>query len=198
MGPKYTTENSKDFNDKNIINEYRLDNQRNINLRDFSSFCALAIKSICIINIKIGDEDGYGTGFFCKIPYPNVEDLLEVLITNNHVLNKQYFELNNVIKLEIDKKSFLIDLREYRKIWTNEKYDYTIIEIKKMDHIQNFLFYDTHIIKQDFSYKNYQDESIIVPSFMKNKELETDKGRITLSFNNIFFFHNCNTDKGSS
>ena len=67
-----------------------------------------------------------------------------------------------------------------------------------MDHIQNFLFYDTHIIKQDFSYKNYQDESIIVPSFMKNKELETDKGRITLSFNNIFFFHNCNTDKGSS
>ena len=196
MGQKYTTENSNDFNDKNIINEYRLHNQCNINLRDFSSFCVFAIKSICII--KIGNEDGYGTGFFCKIPYPNAEDLLEVLITNNHVLNKQYFEFSKTINLEIDKKSHLIDLNKYRKIWTNEQYDYTIVEIKKIDNIQNFLFYDTNIIKQDFSYKNYQNESIIVPSFIENKELETDKGNITLTSNNIFFFHNCNTVKGSS
>ena len=31
-----------------------------------------------------------GTGFFCKIPFPNNNHLLPVLITNNHVMNELY------------------------------------------------------------------------------------------------------------
>lgn len=79
--------------------------------------------------------------------------------------------------MEIDKNSYLIDLNVNRKIWTNEKYDFTIIEIKKENNFKNFLIYDENITQKDFSYKNYQGESIIVPSFMKNKELEADKRR---------------------
>ena len=89
--------------------------------------------------------------------------------------------------MEIDKNSYLIDLNVNRKIWTNEKYDFTIIEIKKENNFKNFLIYDENITQKDFSYKNYQGESIIVPSFMKNKELEADKGEITLSSNNFIF-----------
>lgn len=39
---------------------------------------------------------------FCEIPYPNVEHLFKLLITNNHLLNQQYFEFINENKLEID------------------------------------------------------------------------------------------------
>ena len=39
-----------------------------------------------ISSIKIGEEQG--TGFFCKIPFPNQDKMLPVFITNNHVINK--------------------------------------------------------------------------------------------------------------
>ena len=40
-------------------------------------------KDIC--KIKIGEEQG--TGFLCKIPFPNKDNILSVSITNNHVIN---------------------------------------------------------------------------------------------------------------
>ena len=39
-----------------------------------------------ICKIKLGEEQG--TGFFCKIPFPDKEKELKVLITNNHVINE--------------------------------------------------------------------------------------------------------------
>ncbi len=33
-----------------------------------------------------------GTGFFCKIPFPNIDNLLPVFITNNHIINDDYSE----------------------------------------------------------------------------------------------------------
>ena len=48
----------------------------------------------CICKIYL--EDGQkGTGFFCKILFNN--DLLPVLITNNHVLNEKDIENNKII-----------------------------------------------------------------------------------------------------
>ena len=54
---------------------------------------------ICKIYLKNGET---GTGFFCKIPYNN--NLLPVLITNNHVLNENDLDSNNIIKLTINNK----------------------------------------------------------------------------------------------
>ena len=42
-------------------------------------------KNIC--RIKIGQNQG--TGFFCKIPFPDKVHMLPVFITNNHVINEQ-------------------------------------------------------------------------------------------------------------
>ena len=42
-------------------------------------------KNVC--KIKIGNEQS--TGFFCKIPFPDENNLLPVFITNNHVINKK-------------------------------------------------------------------------------------------------------------
>lgn len=33
--------------------------------------------------------EGHGTGFFCRIPFPDINHLLQVLITNNHVLGEK-------------------------------------------------------------------------------------------------------------
>ena len=46
---------------------------------------------ICKIYLK----NGNGTGFFCKIPFPN-NKLMPVLITNNHVIDKEILNNENI------------------------------------------------------------------------------------------------------
>ena len=52
-------------------------------------------KCIC----KIYQNGKKGTGFFCKIPFPDKNNLLNVLITNNHILSQKDIEDNKIIKL---------------------------------------------------------------------------------------------------
>ena len=95
-------------------------------------------KNIC--KIKIGNEQG--TGFFCKIPFPNRERLLSVLITNNHVINQYLLQKENenvslIIKEE--KKVKVINLSNRMK-YTNPDYDITILELKEeKDDIKNYM-----------------------------------------------------------
>ena len=42
-------------------------------------------KNIC--KNKIGKEQG--TGFFCKIPFPDRKNMFPVLITNNHIIKEE-------------------------------------------------------------------------------------------------------------
>ena len=49
-----------------------------------------------IFKIKIGQTQG--TGFFCKIPFPDKDNMLPVLITNNHI-TRHYQILSIVIIL---------------------------------------------------------------------------------------------------
>ena len=87
---------------------------------------------ICKINLI----EGFGTGFFCAIPFPDLNNLLPVLITNNHVLNKEYLKKGKEITFTTnDERNFYkIIIDERRKVYTNEKpFDVTIIEIKKKD-----------------------------------------------------------------
>ena len=51
-------------------------------------------RNICKINIG----QTQGTGFFCKIPFPNKNNILPVFITNNHIID------NNLLKLIQKKK----------------------------------------------------------------------------------------------
>ena len=102
-------------------------------------------RNICKINIgKI-----QGTGFFVKIPFPNKENMLPVLMTNNHVINDDVLNQENVkLKLDIEKEEDLkeIILNKNRMKYTNEEYDITIIEIKPEDNINNYLELDENII----------------------------------------------------
>ena len=71
----------------------------------FSNIC---IKKLCeqmdkvVCKIEVGKERG--TGFFVKIPFPNIENMLPVLIINNHIINNDL--INNEekkIKIRIEK-----------------------------------------------------------------------------------------------
>ena len=66
-----------------IINEKKLNGYPEyINLEKTEKIVEQMKKYVCKICYKDGSK---GTGPFCKIPFPNVENLLPVLITSNHV-----------------------------------------------------------------------------------------------------------------
>ena len=99
-------------------------------------------KSIC----KINYEKKKGTGFLCLIPNPEIDHLLRVLITCNHVLND--LKIGNQIKLIFNEKEKILIIDEKRKIYTNTGYDITIIELKENE----FDLYD-YLKIDDLMYK---------------------------------------------
>ena len=99
-------------------------------------------KSICKIYTKDGKK---GTGFFCKIKYDNKD--IKVMITNYHIINDKYIKENDRIEtaLNDDKENITIYLKN-KKIYTNELYDITIIEIEN-EEINNFMNIDERYLK---------------------------------------------------
>ena len=108
-------------------------------------------RNICKINI--GEEQG--TGFFCKIPFPNQDKMLPVFITNNHVINKDILNKDK-IELDIKKEKTMKEIKlNNRMKYTNKEYDITIIEIKEEeDNINDFLELDDIIINDIINDEN--------------------------------------------
>lgn len=160
----------------------------------------------CICKVKIGKT--IGTGFFCKIPFPDRNNMIPVFITNNHILNRALLYKNNTdikiyIKEDTDIK-ILTNLNNRLKYTKDENgYDITILEIKKEDNIKNYLELDetiiSNIIKGENRVKEFEDETIYI--------IQYPKGKLCVSYgilNRINelkkydFFHKCSTDEGSS
>ena len=154
-------------------------------------------KCVC----KIKNEKGNGTGFFCYIPYN--DDKIPVLMTNYHVIDDNIIKENKniIVTLDDDSEDKIIELdTSKKKIYTSDKYDTTIIEIKKgKEKINDFLDLDKNIFKEK---PNLCNESIYILHYPKNdneqkasisygrfKKIETD------GFN---MNHYCCTEKGSS
>ena len=125
-------------------------------------------KNIC--KIKIGDAQG--TGFFCKIPFPDQNNMLKVLITNNHVIKKDILfkkdqEISILIKEE--KKIRKLNLNDRIKYTNDEKiYDITIIEIKEEDNINNFLELDDNVLNGYPNIISYDCSKKIIEQMERN------------------------------
>ena len=150
---------------------------------------------------KIENKNGNGTGFFCYIPNNN-NKLLPVLITNNHVINQDTINKNKIlISFNKDKKLIQkqIKLNENRKIYTNEQYDTTIIEIiKEKDEIDNFLELDDNILNE---YINVYNKSIYVIQYPKigyYQEASVSYGILKDIQDDYNIIHYCSTQHGSS
>ena len=133
-------------------------------------------KTICRLKI----EDEQGTGFFCRIPFPNKKNMLPVLITNNHIINEKILYKNNEIIITI------IELLEKDKINNYLKLDEDIITdiINKKDKNKNDNFIDKTL------YALQYPESNLSVSYGILENICADK--------NYNFKHKCSTRKGSS
>ena len=142
------------------------------------------------------NDGGKGTGFFCNISYNNI--IIPVMITNNYVIDQKYINENDKIKITIndDKEEKVIILNNNRKIYTNEEYDTTIIEIKpEIDKINNFMELDEKIYKK--SNIIYNNESIYIIQYPNGEKAVVSYGIIN-KINEYDIIHYCCTESGSS
>ena len=144
--------------------------------------------SVCkIINGKI-----IGTGFICLIPFPTIDHPLKVLITCNHVFND--IRIRNKIKLKFDnniEKEIILD--KERKLYTNDIYDITIIELKDNEFdLNNYLRIDDELYKNEEIKENDQIYIIHYP-----KEVKYSIGPIIYREENKIGYK-CETEEGSS
>ena len=153
-------------------------------------------KCVCKIFETNGNK---GTGFLCKIPYPNQFSLLPVLITCKHVLSQKDLNNNKYIKVTFDDDKFEknLNLKLARKVFENEALDTFIIEIKpNFDKIFDFLDIDENIFDNNYI-KNYMKLSAYVLQYPKGCKSSYSVGLIN-DISDININHFCATDFGSS
>ena len=166
----------------------------------FKTFDKQSEKTICKIIGKHGDT---GTGFFCKIPFPDSFHLLPVLITVNHVLNQDDILPGEKINLTLndDSRKVTIQIDEKRKTYSNEKkYDVTIIEIKQGDNLDmdSFLDVDNYFSIKDLN-ETFKDKSVFIGHYPFGKNMDYSFGTIFhIREDNYTLKHRCDTEHGSS
>ena len=150
---------------------------------------------ICKIILK----ESIGTGFFCKIRYPDEFHLLPVLITNNHILNKNELEINKIIRITLNDgliaKNIILD--KSRLIYTNKSLDTTIIEIKAEDKIDKFLDVDDNVFDNDYLNIYEKDTPIYIIQYPEGAIASQSMGNI-IQLSNKKIYHSCGTFPGSS
>ena len=144
---------------------------------------------------KIHRKDGLiGTGFFCVIPYKN--KTMNVLITNNHIIDEAYILRNNIILISInnDEKHLELNLKG-RKIYTNKEFDTTIIQINEMDNINHFLEIDEEMLNgYDYIYSR---RSMYMLHYLYGEEVMVSYGLVRENEDqNIYYY--CFSESGSS
>ena len=167
-------------------------------------FCAISVNKMNFIIeqlnktvIKIKKENCFGTGFLCSIPFHN--NLLPVIVTNNHILEerdislgqKLHFTLNN------DRICFEILIDKNRKVYTNKFYDITFIEIKRNDglDISSFIKVDLNIFNSNEN--ELVNKQVYLIGYPYGKEAQLSHGLIKrLESDGIKILHSCSTSPG--
>ena len=186
---------NKTTND-DYIKEAELDGSASIlNLDQISQIQSQIHKCICDIKLNIS---GHGTGFFCKIPFPDSFHLLPTLITNNHVLGDNDIKEGNKINISFNKKEIerTIIIDKSRKVYTNSFYDITFIELRDEDNFSEdqFLEIDGQINVENFDEQYKKKDVYIIGNIEK-----LSYGKIwTICIDNYEIRYKFNTQPGMS
>ena len=163
------------IDDFSIINEENIKKGENLTIKKSKILNEKAEKTIC----EIIKDNGYGSGFFCKIKYPNKFNEIYCLITNHHVITKDILLNKENIEIKLNNEEIKISLNLYRRIWTNEKIDFTCIEILKEDNIIEIINpfeIDDNCYNSNDNIEEYDKRGIAIPSLGIKKKLEFSKG----------------------
>ena len=153
--------------------------------------------SICKIECN---NESYRTGFFCSLSYNG--NFTRVLMTTNNILNNNDISIGKKIKFSIDndKINYEIIIDELRKVYINEEYGITIIEIKEIyDNLEQIYFLE--INKSIFEEYYYSHEIIRTQIFFLHYVDEIIKysvGYIRGIKDQYKFYHICDTSTSSS
>ena len=130
----------------------------------------------CVCKIHKGKVNG--TGFFVQVSYDN--RLLNLLITNNHVLNEQDILEGKVINISLNNEQIFKEIKidSKRKKYTNKDLDVTIIEINNEDNIKIYLSIDDNILNNNINnYNNiYENESLYILNYINGKDIFNSQG----------------------
>ena len=147
------------------------------------------------------NEKGNGSGFFSLVPFPNKTLLVPVLMTNNHVLGKEDIIKGKKINIKMEDKKFSILIDDSRRVFTDQSFDITIIEMINSDGLDfnKFLDIDDSIYKENF-YEFFKNRSIYLIHHPKSKdETEFAVGIIkSISIDTNVINHTCKSEPGSS
>ena len=179
---------------KEDIKKEKSDEKGMLNVNAIIEFSSKAAKAICEIKIP----DGFGSGFFCKIPYTDDDNLLlPVLITCNHVLNKDLINSKD-IKIILNGESKTISLTQ-RKKWTDQDLDFTCIEIReKEDNIKTFYSLDDYVLEDQFSNDRYLEKKILIFAVNNTDRQIALSNGVIKKCDGHYFSYNCNTYPGCS
>ena len=139
-----------------------------------------------------------GTGFFIKINYNN--ELLHLLVTNNHVLNEDDIDKDKIIEITLnDDKIFKKLVIGQRIKYTDIGFDITFIEIyPEKDKINNFLEVDDDIDKDEDLLKSlYINKSLYMLHHPKAEKINVSYG-VSKGIYGDYIGYYLNTDPGSS
>ena len=174
------------YENKNVPND--------INMVDADELSYALSKKKCVIKIIVKDINGniikVGSGFFCKIPIRT--NYLNVLLTNNHILNHDFFNNNEELTIEYLKKNKRLNLKN-RYIYTNAGKDFTIIEILEEDSIEDFYEVDDFIFEKEY----YKNKIIGIIQYPQGEKTQYSHGKI-IEINNYLIKHTVATEHGSS
>ena len=145
------------------------------------------IFSTKIVNKEI--KDIKGTGFFLYIDNKDIP-FHTCLLTNHHVLD---VKINKVINIEYLNKDKYIEITEKRKVFTDEKLDYTCVEILKEDNISQYFEINKNI--NNISY--FTNHDIFVLQYPNGEELSYSVGEI-IKIEDNQILHTASTTFGSS
>ena len=156
--------------------------------------------SICLINYEtdsrgITENNGLGNGFFCKLNYSYIP-FKKVLFTNNHVLNEKSIQTGKKFKIKYQQKDIIIEISEKRNALTNEKLDYTCVEIFEEDGITNFFEIDSDVLEKKTNLLVNQ-EIFIVNYNTRICKIGLSSGKI-LKIKDDRMLHTAVTEEGSS
>ena len=149
----------------------------------------------CLCKIKT-KHDGDGSGFFCKIPYPDQSHLLPVLITTDFVIGFEVKE-GNSLKISLNDENEFREIKlNNRKIFMKKEFTCAFIEILPEDKINNFLEIDSNLFNKEIE-EFYRRRSIYVLHYPRGERAVMNSG-ILKKIGNDTIIHICNTEPGSS